>query len=229
MANHKWLSRAPIVEAVVGLEVVLRDGPRPDALDGLPARLAERYPRVARRLEVTPRGHAESHRFTGEARYVVEASVDGMSCARLSPYGGFGPLVGEALWAWEHYLEIAAPIRLSRLSVRFQNRFEVAAPLRLDHLFVTGPRVAPSLPQTVGAVECRITLQHDADTRSLLTQRVEAAADGLARVGFDIDVQRAVDLPPDSHRIWQGLGELASIEHHVFFESLTDEALAPFV
>lgn len=232
MAIHQWLSRAPIVEAVVQLEVVLSDPdhiPRARALEALPARLAERYPRVTQRLEATPRDHTESYRFSGDARYVVQASVDGMSCARLAPYGGFGPLVGEALWAWEHYLEIAGPIRLSRLAVRFQNRFEVPLPLQLDRLFLTGPRVASSLPQRVGAMECRISLQHDADTQSLLTQRIEEATDGHARVGFDLEVQRTVDLSCDSHRIWQGLGELASIEHHVFFESVTDEALAPYV
>jgi uncharacterized protein (TIGR04255 family) len=229
MATHQWLSRAPIVEAVVELTVIPRSDARGGALDALPARLVERYPRAARRLEATARGHAESHRFTGEAPYVVEASPEGLTCTRLAPYGGFGPLVGEALWAWEPYVELARPARIVRLAVRFQNRFEVPLPLELDRLFLTGPRVAPSLPQTVTALDSRLTLQHGADTHSLLAQRIELLANERARVGVDIEVRRAVDLAPDSHRIWQGLGELASIEHHLFFETLTDEALAPYV
>ena len=60
MATHRWLSRAPIVEAVVELSVVVRGDARGNALEALPVRLAERYPRVARRLEATARGHAES-------------------------------------------------------------------------------------------------------------------------------------------------------------------------
>jgi len=229
MATHQWLSRAPIVEAVVELTVVPHGDARGGALDTLPTRLVERYPRAARRLEATARGHAESHRFQGEAPYVLQCSMQGLSCARLPPYGGFGPLVGEALWAWEHYVELARPARIVRLAVRFQNRFELPWPLQLDRLFLSGPRVAPSLPQTVIAMESRLSLQHDADTSSQLAQQLEVIAGDRAAVTLDIEVRRTVELPSDSHRIWQGLGELASIEHHVFFESVTDEALAPYV
>ncbi len=233
MATHQWLSRAPIVEAVVHLSAVLADDARShDARDlgALPARLAERYPHKERRIiDAGARGHGESYRLTGSAPYVVQASLEAMTCSRLAPYGGFGPLIGEALWAWEHYLEVSRPARIFRIAVRFLNRFEVPLPLQLDRLFLTGPRIAPSLPQTVSPVESRIILQCGADTQARIAQRIEPAAEGLARVCLDVEVHRAVSLPPDSHLVWQGLGELAAIEHHVFFESVTDEALAPYV
>jgi hypothetical protein len=48
-------------------------------------------------------------------------------------------------------------------------------------------------------------------------------------VDIDLEVVRAVDLPASSELIWKVAGELAAIEHALFFESVSDEALAPYV
>jgi hypothetical protein len=199
MATHQWLSRAPVAEARVTLAVAFTEAPSADDRAALHERLSERYPRRARR---EPDGEV----FSGETLYSVEASPEGLSCVRKHPYAGFGPFVGEVLWAWERYLEVARPERLRRLAVRFRNHFD--APLAL--------LAAPDLD----ALAARHASADGPETRAT----VSVSADAL-----EIAVERAVDLAPDSHLVWQALGELAKLEHRVFFASVTDEALAPYV
>src|SRR5580692_7018885 len=99
MAQARWLPRAPVVRARVEVSAVLPAAPRPDLFEALAHRLFERYPRV----EAGPSGS----RLTGEAPYEVDVTREGLSCSRLGPYAGFGPLVGEAIWAWERYVDVA--------------------------------------------------------------------------------------------------------------------------
>jgi uncharacterized protein (TIGR04255 family) len=220
MATHQWLSRAPLVEATVELSFGPWASPRDDA-GALAQALAERYPRAEARAP-------DGHRFRGDALYAVEAWAGGMTVSRLAPYTGFGPLVGEALWAWERTLDVARPPRIRRLAVRFQNRFELGSTADLDRRFPTAPRVAPALAPDLRSLESRLRFACGEDTTAVLAQRLPHARE-RARFELDIDVERVVDLAPDSDRVWRSLGELAAIEHRLFFESVTEEALGPYV
>jgi uncharacterized protein (TIGR04255 family) len=214
MASHRWLSRAPLVEARVEIGAVFAGEVRDGVLDAIAGKLSERYPRVEHR----GRGLRRLH---GDAPHVVEASSEGLRVSRLAPYAGFGPLVGEALWAWERTLEVARPRRVRRIAVRFDNRFQLPRGVPLDRLFAGGA--------ALDEVVARVAL--DQGARAVVTQREEEAEVSGDRVCFvlDIAVDRAVDLPPESDAVWRSLGELAAMEHRIFFESVTDEALAPYV
>jgi hypothetical protein len=208
MAKPRWLTRAPVVHARVEVYAVLPPAPPPDLLDALQHRLFERYPRVT----IGPAGC----RFTGETPYALEVTSGGMACSRAGAYAGFGPLVGEAIWAWERYVDVAAPVRVSKVAVHYENRFDLPAGAESGRLF----------PQVLDGGGARFARLCGPGTRAAVVQRSEEEG---ACFRFDIDVERDVELPADSSFVWRSLGELAKIEHRIFFESVTDEALAPYV
>jgi hypothetical protein len=208
MAKPRWLTRAPVVRARVEVSAVLPTTPPPDLFDALQHRLFERYPEVT----AGPAGR----RFTGETPHEVEVTRGGLSCSRVGPYAGFGPLVAEVIWAWERYVDVAAPVRVSKVAVHYENRFDLPA----------GSGIAQLFPQVIDGGGARFAGLSGPGTRAAVVQRSEEEG---ASFRFDIDVERDLDLPADSSLVWRSLGELAKIEHRIFFESVTDEALAPYV
>ncbi len=193
------------------VSAVLPAAPRLDLFEALAHALFERYPRV----RVGPLGYC----LTSDASYEVEVTHAGLSCSRVGAYTGFGPLVGEAIWAWERYADVASPSTVSRVAVHYENLFELPAGAEHARLF----------PQVTGGGGARFARLCGPGTRAAVVQRNEEAERGATTFRFDIDVERTVELPADSSLIWRALGELAKIEHRIFFESVTDEALAPYV
>jgi hypothetical protein len=208
MAKPRWLTRAPVVRARVEVSAVLPAAPRAGLFEALQHRLFERYPRVT--------AAGAGCRLTGDTLYEVEVTRGGMACSRVGTYAGFGPLVGEAIWAWERYVDEALPVQVSRVAVHYENRFELPAGAPRGRLF----------PQVLDGGGARFARLCGPGTRAAVVQRSD---DDGAGFRFDIDVERAVELAADSSVIWRSLGELAKIEHRIFFESVTDEALAPYV
>lgn len=197
MARPRWLSRAPLRWAEIAVSAA-----------DLAGDLAPLEPRLA-------------ERFAGGAPYAVRADAAGLAVGRAAPYVGFGPLLGEAVWAWERYVEVARPGRLTRVGVLFRNRLQIDADAA-PRLFTEGERLVPGQAY-------QSALVRDDDTRATIDHRAETTPGGALLVDLDFEVARAVDLPAASELIWKVVGELAMIEHALFFESVTDAALAPYV
>jgi hypothetical protein len=197
MARPRWLSRAPLRWAEVAVSAADLRGD----LGPLPALLAERFP--------------------PGAPYDVRVDASGIAVGRRGLYAGFGPLLGEAVWAFERYVEATRPARLTRVAVIYRNRLQIAAAAAL-RCFTEGARLVP------GQAFQEALFRGD-DTRATVDYHVAAAEGGALIVDLDLEVARAIEIPPASERVWRVAGELAAIEHALFFGSVTDEALEPYV
>jgi uncharacterized protein (TIGR04255 family) len=133
------LSKSPIVEAVIGItarpSIVLEEATLMERLKtkipDYPKREATKSLLHQIRFEkATPEHYSEEdwhgiNCTSGDGKQIARFERDGFVFSRLSPYEDWQHFSSEALRLWSIYCEIAKPLEIQRLGVRFINRIDI--------------------------------------------------------------------------------------------------------
>lgn len=241
---YPHLNKAPIVEALVDLQVKQRDSFDVEQLSLLRDHLKERYP-VAKDLtkfqaevkfpeqsgaEQTVASQKIGYRLERQdAPFVVLARRHGFTVSRLAPYQDWENLVAEAKPLWEEYLEVCKPEAIARVATRFINRIEFPIEnLDFDDYLKAPPTIPKGLPETLTQFLSRIVVS-DSKTGAEIAflQALEAPnlTTNKVSVLIDIDVYKAVDFPISSEETWKLLNTFRNLKNCTFFGSITPKTL----
>lgn len=246
MAEWPHLSRAPITEALIDIRVELPTGSTVDRLAPFADAVRAEYPKKRERKEwhsqlVFPADAAMtvksgSHEVVGHMFYsadglqVVQARLDGFTFSRLKPYEDWEHLVGEAKRLWKVYRDVAKPVSITRIAVRFINRLELPLPLgKFTDWIVNPPGIPPGLPQSVAGfmTQLHVPFTEFPKGYAIITHSVKPAPPPTDHVPytFDIDAFEKARYSLDDESIWARFEELREIKNRVFFRTITQETL----
>jgi uncharacterized protein (TIGR04255 family) len=157
------LAHAPIVEAVIHWQARPQHPFAPNTLrEELAAKLPE-FPKcdpiqqfelsalVSGTPEVEPQVRQQKawngFRLTSaDGGYIAQFVRDGLVFSRTEPYAHWGEFTTEARRAWQVYREVAAPLEIQRLGVRFINHLKAATPENLADFLREPPTCPSNLP-----------------------------------------------------------------------------------
>ncbi len=192
-------------------------------------------------VSFAPDAQATSHAVTrglgyryqsSDDKWVVQFRLDGMTVSRLAPYTTWEELFAEAQRMWGVYSHVALPEGVSRVATRFINNLRL--PMRdgdpFEAFLTAAPQVPSGLPQSLMAFLQRVVVYSaDLEASAIITQYWQPGADTASErvpVILDIDAYREASFPSDGSEIWDYLTRLRTFKNQVFFESLTDKAVA---
>ena len=159
---------------------------------------------------------------------VVQARLDGFTFNKLKPYENWEMFRDEGRELWEFYLELAHPLRVNRIALRYVNRIEVPLPFGdFNEYILTNPQVAPKLPQSLSSFFMRIQIPFsDQMALATITQTMEKPTESQKLpLIIDIDVVRQSNFTKDAFsEIWDGFEELRIVKNDIFFNSITEKA-----
>lgn len=238
--DHPHLTRAPIAEAVIDFKVTVDPKLRVESLETGHVRLLDDYPvkRVMHNLEVrsffspkTVEGGQEikdeviGYRFeTSDGGRMVQFRIDGFTLNKLRPYTSWDEVFQEAWRCWIIYSEIAKPIDIARIAVRFINQTvlpERQPPVYLSNAPQLGQAV-PGAPLTAFMFHAQLKIADNVNAAVLQMTEADAPTAGLPYV-LDIDVSRTGYLAND--RLPELFAELRNIKNDIFFNTVTHQAL----
>jgi uncharacterized protein (TIGR04255 family) len=244
MPEPQQLRRTPITEALVDLRAApTRFSPEcrarfADAVRDLyPNSRDQRSFEAQLRIE-TGKGPVASAAEVGLAGFqfltedkltIVQFRANGFTFNRLSPYKGGDSLLSEALRLWGVYVDVAAPVGVSRVALRFINNLTLPREVARFGEFLDSP---PAPPPGAGPVLQGFSLRvrsHDLHsgltvTRTLASARTRPGADGLG-VLIDIDAFCTADLAVDAGALRPVLDSLRELKNRVFFGSITQRTV----
>jgi len=243
MTEPQHLSNAPIIEAALAITVTLPGTFNPENLVSLQTRLGSRYPTKhvsmswSGQIELRPGAAPETksaaaplgYAFTSaDGKQVVQARRDAFVFSRLRPYKDWEAFSREARELWGHYVALAKPEKVTRIGLRYINRLDLPLPLSdLKEYLLTGPEIAPGLPQGMAGFFFQVVLPMDkAEALATITETVLAneVTKASLPVVLDIDVFRNGAFPFAADKLWPLLTPLHDAKNLLFFESLTDKA-----
>ena len=229
--------KAPITEAIIDIHVKphgLTLSQLEKSLDGED----ERYP-IAKPLvkfhgymEIGERTATETKqeqigfvRKDEAEKQVSQFRLDGFTFSRLTPYESWEPFRDEAKRLWCLYRERTAPVEITRVAVRYVNRFDIpGTQIELKDYFRTSPEISPDLPQSLAGFFMRIMIPQDDLKAQLLINEtiIPPPAPGLVSIVLDIDLFRDKDVPNSEAEIWSLLEQLRTRKNEVFKACITE-------
>jgi uncharacterized protein (TIGR04255 family) len=239
---REHLRRAPIVEALIDVRVIPREGITPEEFQRLGESLKAVYPTgspiqsiearigVDRGTVLPPQQVATNVGWlvqTAERTAVAQFRLDGFTFNKLEPYTRWEEVFEEADRLWRSYVEISRPVEVTRMAVRYINRLRLPSSTELRE-FLEAPPVLPlPIPQTVREFLTRVVVYDAArDASAIITQALESALDPtFLPVLLDIDAFREAPVAPDDASMPQIFEQLRRLKNEVFFASITEKTV----
>jgi uncharacterized protein (TIGR04255 family) len=232
-------SKAPITEAVIDLSVRLPKGVTLQQLRVVQARRASTYPVEGKfglatlrdadsfdEMSVDRDIHGIAMKSDDGARIGV-AKLDGFMFVRLPPYDHWASFRDEAHSLWQTYREVAKPEAITKVSLKYVNRFDLPLPVKdFAVYFRTYPEVSSALPQSVSGFFTQLQIPYeDLGAMLVLTQTiVPPPQSGFASVVLDIDLSVPNNPSSDDDDVWELLARLRDRKNEVFEGCITDAA-----
>lgn len=239
MAKQQHLSKAPIDEALIDIRVTLPKHTRElEHFAALDEKFRDQYPDKKTINEFHYRvnfDHPETEEKTSKQlgfRYtsadniqVIQATLNGFTFSRLSPYQDWTQLREEARRVWRIYSDHVQPENITRVATRYINKLKFSgAHVDLDHYLNYVPVVPKALPQVLDGFFSRVVVP-DAKVHctAILTQQLQPSPSEVAVI-LDIDVFRE-KVFADEEEAWRTIDTLRDIKNLIFFDSITEETV----
>lgn len=239
MGAARHLSRAPIVEALIQISVVLPPGTDLQAAVTAHRRIEGDYPKTRKRFRgelridvsqgllpsVEPSPATVGYLYLNEQETrIAQFNADSFSFNWLKPYETWEAFRDAARAIWPVYLDALKPITVTRIGLRYIN--DLAIPLSIasfDEVLSAPPTVPEGLPQAISSYFDRAVIE---DTKrgagAIIMRTIESQPkNGVLPVILDVDVFKDGAFEAASGEIWDVLEMLHDFKNEVFFRSIT--------
>lgn len=241
MAKQRHLSKAPITEALINVQVMLPTHTRTvEHLAALDEKFRDQYPdkktieEFQYKFEAGPphTGQTSSKQLgfkytSRDNTQVIQATISGLTFSRLPPYEDWSKLRAEAWRVWKIYADLLQPESITRVATRYINKLELPGPhIDFDHYLNYVPVVPKALPQMYAGFFSRIVVPDaKGQCMAIITQMYQPGQDpSVVSVILDIDVIRE-KLFANEQEAWATIDQLRDFKNLIFFESITEKTV----
>lgn len=239
--EFKTFPNAPIVEAVLDIQVDLPDGTTLDQVSSFHDHVKERFPEKEDRtnagavIKLSSQGafvETDSAKPIGylyrskETMKIVQARLDGFAFNKLKPYESWDAFRTEARELWNVYRKVVKPVKIRRIALRYINRIELPLPFdNFKEYILTVPEIAPTLPQGLAHYLMRLVIPNPEIGATAVIHEVMEQPTGTQQLPiiFDIDVYKMVTYTEENDIIWNEYEQLRIFKNDIFFDSITDK------
>ena len=174
MEEYQVLEKAPITEALIDIRVRVQPEVEVKKIDSLHEPIKRGYPekqeqrisqihfelKTGEDLVKPVSTQIVGYRYiSSDKKQIFQARLDGFTFSRLHPYIKWEELRDEAYRLWLLYKEITQPDLITRVALRYINKFNIPLPMRDFSDYLTAPPVVPEgLPQGVSSFLTRIVI-----------------------------------------------------------------------
>jgi uncharacterized protein (TIGR04255 family) len=165
---------------------------------------------------------------SGDKKCIAKFQLEFFSFSRLQPYESWDIFTSEAIRLWEIHKNLAKPIEVQRMGVRFINRFPILAqPAKITDYFTTFIDELPSMNLLLGGFlhhDIFIIPGHPYKMNVIKTvQNLESTTDSAFIL--DVDIFTSQPFSANTEQIEKHLKDMHWLKNKVFFNMVTSEQI----
>lgn len=240
MADYPGLSKAPIVEAILDIQIRIQDDLKVQDFDSVCAAISEQYPDKKKRYklegEIEFKEGRQSTRTeqsvygyvltSQDQKQIVQLRLDGYTFSRLKPYETWDKFFNEAKRLWGEYKKAVTAPEIMRIALRYINKLEIPLPIADFSEYLTAPPTVPTgVPQIVASFLTRVVVSNsEINSTAIITQALEQTTPEILPIILDIDVfKREPKGINEEEEMWDIFRKLRHFKNDIFFKSTTDK------
>ena len=244
MEKYPTLSKAPITEALIDIQVKLPDNFDINKLDNIKGISADNTTKhELRRFESKfnikdgqPLADVSNkilgYRYiSSDNLYVFQARFNGFTLSRLAPYETWELFKKEGCRLWDIYSEITNPF-IVRIAVRYINKIIIPFPIKDFGDYFTAPITVPEeLPQGVNSYFNRVIINEPSiGASAIITNSMEPISKpDFVPIMIDIDVFKINTNGFEAEEIWNTLSMMRDFKNKIFYNTITDKLKEMFI
>jgi uncharacterized protein (TIGR04255 family) len=242
LSEYPVFKNAPIIEALLDVRVELPKQVDLKTLEAFYGYVQERFPERQERKffkaefkfppGIPPASVPTSSETVGYLfrspieKKIVQARLDGFTFNKLNPYENWKLFCSEARNLWNLYLQIASPLRVTRIAARYINRIDIPLPMKdFKDYILTVPEIAPNVPQALAHFFMRLVIPNpEIQATAVIVETMETPIDNqrLSLI-LDIDVWRETVYENNQPEMWDDFERLRVFKNNIFFNSITEK------
>lgn len=242
MAQRHY-SKAPIVEAIVDIQVKMAQGFSHESFNAVHSKLSGRFPTKSP-IQMFQMGMESDVQVEGGLQFsssktdlglrltskdnsrVLQVRTNGFTYSHLPPYTSWEVLRSEAYDVWRIFVDVCKPQTVLRCALRFINRIDIPKPsIELHEYFYLYPEIPKGIPQDVSGMFMQLQMpQKDLEGIAVVNQAVaEPTNPGTVSVLLDFDLFQVREYAPEDEAIWHYLDKLRDRKNELFEACITDD------
>lgn len=160
---------------------------------------------------------------------IIQSRLNGFAYSALAPYDRWETFSAEAWEHWNNYRQVAKPIKVTRIGVRYVNRIDIPDPgIEIKDYLRTAVDVSPYLPQSIAGyfLQVVVPLSRFNAIATIVSTIVPPPTENQTSLVIDIDTWRSVDISlvdtGGDEEITSALGTLRQAKNYAFEACITD-------
>lgn len=242
------LAHAPIVEAVIEIRARAQVSWEESVISQRFKSLLTDYPKSASHRQVQQEitivgsdqpkpiihdlGWHGLHFQSVDEKQIARFTRDGFIFSRLQPYQDWEHLFDEAMRLWQMHIEVAKPLEVQRIGLRFINRIEMLpGEVRCEDYIIPPPQPTKDLNLPFIGFFHQDTLAvpgHPLAINVVRTFQPPQTPNAGIAVILDIDASTTVALTMNQDDLAQRLQQMRWLKNKVFFGNITEKSLNRF-
>jgi len=238
---------APIQEALIDIQVTAHPDFAVEQLKSFGQGLEKHFPEVQENVQLIQGLQfllgGESQTFSSSKTvdgYLFKSKTDGKTVQarrdsftfnKLRPYTDWKDFGSEAKELWQRYSELAKPVAIRRLGLRYINRIEVPQGiLDLREICLLFPDIPQPIPQGLAEFFQRFVAPKDNGLISVVSLALDyLRPEARPAIILDIDVFCMIgNAGNQSEAMWSRFEEMRVLKNEIFSASLSEKAKALF-
>lgn len=167
---------------------------------------------------------------SADGHYVAQVKRDGLVFSRMLGYDHWAPFLTAAKEAWHVFVDIAAPVEIQRLGVRFINQIPAATAENVAEFLREPPTCPSNLPLMEFVYQSTFNVPGQPFHIRVIKvlQRAMPEVQQSSGLFLDIDVFLTKAIPNEPAKLDDALSQMRWLKNKVFFTLLTDAAVQSF-
>lgn len=165
--------------------------------------------------------------ISADKKFVVHCKVDGLAVSRLAPYTSWKDVYAEYARHWDRYLKIIKPDQVTKLAVRYVNRFDLPGNrVELCDYFRTYPEVSEDIKYDLSGFLNQMHIpMPDIHGQAIITQaRVPPPDESVISILLDIAVSMVEQAPTNEIALESKMNVLRSRKNELFEACMKPQA-----
>lgn len=159
-----------------------------------------------------------------QEKKIAQLKLTGITFNKLNPYQNWETFINDFKGIWDSYKKIVEPQKIKNIAVRYMNIIEVPNDVSIGEYFFIYPEVSNEI-KMLRNFYLMLDVYNSDKINTIITFGIAGSMKEENKIPITFDINTIYNSETDLENIWNILEELREIKNQMFFENITNNTV----